>query len=381
VTALRVFGALRDVARDSWDALVGAGSPFLEWDWLVALEEAGAVGAETGWLPQHLTLWEGDRLVGACPLYVKSHSHGEFVFDHGWASAAHRARIAYYPKLLVAVPFTPVAGQRFLAVPGTHARVAMQLAEALEDVCERQGFSSVHVNFCLDDDRAALDGRGWLHRTGYQYHWTNLGFGTFDDYLQSLRSKRRNQVRRERRELDAQGVTIETLVGDAIPDGLVPVVYRLYRATVDANPWGQRYLNRGVFDLAFARWRSRLCIVLARRHGRVVAGTFNVQKAGVLYGRYWGTFEPLRHLHFNVSYYAAIEHCIIHGLQRFEPGAGGEFKHLRGFDAAETRSMHWIRQPGLRRAVDEYLGRERAHVVNEMEWLAERTALRRDRDE
>jgi predicted N-acyltransferase len=379
VTTLRVVDALRAVPRDAWNALVGDGSPFLEWEWLVSLEEAGAVGDESGWLPQHLTLWDGDRLVGACPLYVKGHSHGEFVFDHGWASAAHRARIPYYPKLLVAVPFTPVTGQRMLAAAGGRASVASQLAAALEAICDRQGFSSVHVNFCRDDDREPLAARGWLQRTGYQYHWTNAGYRTFEDYLGSLRSKRRNQVRRERRELEAQGVVIETLVGDHLPDALVPLVYRLYRATVDSNPWGQRYLNRRVFELLWERWRGRLCLVLARRGGEVIAGTFNVHKGGVLYGRYWGAFRPLRHLHFNVSYYAAIEHCIIHGLTRFEPGAGGEFKHLRGFDAAPTQSMHWIREPRLRAAVADYLFRERHHVAGEIAWFDDNTAHKRDR--
>ncbi len=378
MTTLRVVSALHDVPRAAWDALVGDGSPFLEWDWLVALEEAGAVGPEAGWLPQHLTMWDGDRLVGACPLYVKGHSQGEFVFDHHWASAAHRARIAYYPKLLVAVPFTPVTGQRFLAAPGAHGRVAPLLASALEDVSDRQGLSSVHVNFCDDADRAVLAARGWLVRTGYQYHWINRGYRTFDDYLLSLRSKRRNQARRERRELAAQGIVIEALAGEQVPDALVPVVYRLYRATVDHNPWGRPYLNARVFELLFTRWRSRLCVVLARRAGTVVAGTFNVQKSGVLYGRYWGAFETVRHLHFNVCYYAAIEHCIVHGLERFEPGAGGEFKHLRGFDAAPTQSVHYIHDARLRAAVADFLGRERAHVAAEMAWLDDNTARRRD---
>jgi predicted N-acyltransferase len=379
VTTLRVVGALRDVTPEAWDALVGEGSPFLEWDWLATLEEAGAVGPGTGWLPQHLTVWDDDRLVGACPLYLKDHSRGEFVFDHGWASAAARARIPYYPKLLVAVPFTPAAGARFLAAPAEYARIAPLLAAVLEDVCTRHELSSVHVNFCLDDDRAALEARGWLRRTAYQYQWINEGYGTFDDYLTSLRSKRRNQARRERQALAEQGVTIETLLGEEIPDALMPIAYRLYRTTVDTNPWGQRYLNRGVFELVWQRWRRRVCLILARRQGEIIAGTFNVQKQGVLYGRYWGALQHLRHLHFNVCYYAAIEHCIRHGLQRFEPGAGGEFKHLRGFDATETQSMHWIREPRFREAVAEYLGREREHVSGEIAWFDSNTALKRDR--
>ena len=379
MTAVRAHRALREVPRDAWNALIGDGSPFLEWDWLSALEESGAVCPETGWLPQHLTVWDGDRLIGACPLYVKGHSQGEFIFDHHWASAASRARIRYYPKLLVAVPFTPVTGQRLLAAPGERDRVATHLAAALEDVCTSQGFSSVHVNFCPEADQVALWVRGWLRRTAYQYHWTNQGFRTFDDYMESLRSKRRNQARREQGVLAEQGVTIEALVGDAIPDALLPVMFRLYRNTVDTNPWGHRYLNERFFQLVAERLRAYLCFIVARQGGKVIAGTFNLQKGGALYGRYWGAFHDLRYLHFNVCYYAGIAHCIAQGLQRFEPGAGGEFKQLRGFDATETASMHWITDVRLRAAVADHLEGERAHVAAEVGWLGEHTALRRDR--
>jgi predicted N-acyltransferase len=380
VTTVRVLASIQDAPRAAWDALVGDGSPFLEWDWLAALEEAGTVTPDTGWLPQHLTLWEDDALIGACPLYVKGHSMGEFVFDQSWASAARRAGIDYYPKLLVGVPFTPVTGGRFLAAPGAHAAVAAALGAVLEDLCAQQGFSSAHVNFCQPDDAAALEARGWLRRTGYQYHWVNDGFRTFEDYLASLRSKRRNQARRERRELDAQGVVIEALVGECIPDDLFGVMFRCYETTIAQLAWGQLYLNQRFFRLVAERFRSRLCFIVARHDGRVVAGTFNVQKAGVLYGRYWGALEYVRHLHFNVCYYAAIEHCIANGLGRFEPGAGGEFKHLRGFDARPTTSMHHLRDPRFRKAVADYLVRERAAVQTEIDWLDERTALRRDRE-
>lgn len=376
---VRVLDGMRGVPRDAWNALVGDdGSPFLEWDWLATLEEAGTVGAETGWLPQHLTLWDGARLAGACPLYVKGHSMGEFVFDQSWAAAAQRAGMRWYPKLLVAVPFTPVAGARFLAAPADHARVAAALGGVLEELCGAQEFSSAHVNFCRQGDADALEARGWLRRTGYQYQWMNDGYRTFDDYLAGLRSKRRNQARRERREIDAQGVTIDAHVGDAIPDGLARTMYRLYRTTVDANAWGQRYLNARFFELALERFRDRLCLILARQGGEVVAGTFNVQKGEALYGRYWGAFRQLRHLHFNVCYYAAVEHCIAHGLGRFEPGAGGEFKHLRGFDARVTTSMHWVAEPRLRHAIADFLVRERAAVDAEVTWLGSNTALRRD---
>ncbi len=376
--SVRVLDSVRDVPREAWDALVADESPFLEWEWLAALEEGKTVGRETGWLPQHLTLWDGDRLVGACPLYLKAHSMGEFVFDHTWATAAARAGIDYYPKLLVAVPFTPVMGARFLARAEDAPSVRATLAAVVERLCAEQRFSSAHVNFCQPAEAEALAGRGWLRRSGYQYHWRNDGFRTFDDYLASLRAKRRNQVRRERRELEVQSVEIRTYLGGDVPDDVAPLVYRLYRSTVDDNPWGQRYLTRRFFDVVLERFRERVCLVLARQHGEVVAGTFNVQKGDALYGRYWGSFRTLRHLHFNVCYYAAIEHCIAAGLARFEPGAGGEFKHLRGFDATETTSMHWIRDARFRAAVADYLTRERAAVANEIEWWDEKTARKRD---
>jgi predicted N-acyltransferase len=376
---LRVLGGITDVVPAAWNALVGDGSPFLEWEFLHACEASGAASRRTGWRPRHLTIWQGDALVAACPLYVKGHSLGEFVFDQSWAAAAERAGIPYYPKLLVGVPFTPVTGARFLTRAADRPALVAALATALEELAAAEDVSSVHVNFCLPDEVEALAGRGWLRRVGYQYHWRNAGFAGFDDYLASLRSKRRNQVRRERQALGEAGIEIETLAGDAVPDELFGTMYRLYRRTVDRLPWGQRYLNPRFFELARDRLRDRLCLVVARRRGEVVAATFNVVKAGVFYGRYWGTHEDVRHLHFNVCYYAAIEHCIARGLGRFEPGAGGDFKQLRGFEPAVTTSMHLLREPRLRAAVRDFLARERRAVAHEMEWLDERTALRRDR--
>jgi hypothetical protein len=376
---LRVVGGVREVEPAAWDALVADGSPFLEWAWLSALEESGSAARRNGWLPQHLTVWEGARLVGACPLYVKAHSMGEFVFDQGWASAAMRAGIEYYPKLLVAVPFTPVTGARFLAMAADRTDVTATLAAALEARCGgAKGFSSVHVNFCLPEEARALAARGWLRRTGFQYHWTNEGFASFDDYLASLRSKRRNQVRRERRELEVQGVEISTYTGDEVSEDLVPQIFDLYRVTIERLPWGQQYLNERFFRLARERCADRLCVIVARQGGEIVAGTFNVQKGDTLYGRYWGALRELRHLHFNVCYYAAIEHAIAHGLRRFEPGAGGEFKHLRGFEATETESMHLLGDPRLAAAVEDFLVRERRAVASEMRFLDTRSARRRE---
>src|SRR5206468_633801 len=239
-----------------------------------------------------------ERLVGACPLYVKGHSLGEFVFDQNWAAAAARAGITYYPKLLVAVPFTPVTGARFLSAPGAErGEVIATLATALEATCGESHLSSAHVNFCLPDEAAALEARGWLARTGWQL------------------------------------------------------------------PWGQQYLDEGFFTLARERLRARLVFVIARQDGEVIAGTFNVAKGDTLYGRYWGAERALRHLHFNVCYYAGIEHCIAHGLRRFEPGAGGEFKLWRGFDPTATASLHWLRDPRLAAAVRRFLVQERRAVA------------------
>jgi len=376
---LEVNERLADVAPQKWNALVGGGgSAFLEWEWLSSLEESGCVGARTGWLPQHLTLWEADELVGACPLYVKSHSMGEFVFDHGWADAAESGGISYFPKLLVAVPFTPATGARFLSRSAAERPAVIRtLGEALKEVCRQNGFSSAHVNFCLADEVEALGGLGFVHREGYQYQWTNPGWTSFEEYVAALKTKRRTQVRRERRELEGQRIEIETLCGDDIPDALFPVMFRLYRATIDKLYWGRQYLNRRLFDLLRERWRRRLCFVVARRRGEVVAGTFNVRKGDVLYGRYWGAFEEIRFLHFNVCYYTAIEYCLREGIGRFEPGAGGEFKHLRGFDARPTSSMHYLADPRLARAVADYLTRERQAVERHISFMDDRSALRK----
>lgn len=372
-----MLSGLATIAAAEWDALVGDGSPFLEWGWLASLEDSGCTSAATGWLPQHLVVRDGDRLVGACPLYVKGHSQGEFVFDHGWAEAARRGGIAYYPKLLVATPFTPATGVRFLAHPDyDRPAIVRTLGATLQELCGRDAFSSVHVNFCLADEAAALAALGFEERAGYQFQWINPGWQTFDDYLAAFRSKRRTQIKRERRELELQGVTIDVHCGDAIPAALVDPMFRLYKHTVDKLYWGRQYLNRALFDLLYERWRARLCFVVARRGDAIVGGTFNVRKGDVLYGRYWGAFEDLRHLHFNVCYYAAIEFCLRAGITRFEPGAGGEFKHLRGFDARPTTSMHHLADPRLARAVRDYLVAEREAVAAEIAYLDEASPLK-----
>lgn len=375
---LEVLDGLRGIEAARWNALVGDGSPFVEWEWLASLEDAGCVSPDTGWLPQHLTLWDGGELAAACPLYVKGHSQGEFVFDHGWAEAAERGGIRYYPKLLVAAPFTPATGARVLTHPDVDRAAAIRrIGAVLKQLCADSRFSSVHVNFCLPDEGAELAQLGFQRRAGYQFQWLNRGWRSFDEYLAAFRSKRRVQIKRERRELVAQGVAITVYAGPAIPDELFTPMFELYQATVDKFFWGRRYLNLSFFHLLRQRWKQRLCLFIARRDGAIVAGTFNVRKGAVLYGRYWGAREPLRHLHFNVCYYAQIEHCLREGVDRFEPGAGGEFKFLRGFDAQPTESMHFVADARLARAVRDHLGRERAAVAQELRWLDEQSALKK----
>ncbi len=369
---LAVIQRIRDVQREEWNALLAPDdSPFLDWDWLCAMEESGSAARKTGWAPYHLLLRvpPGGQLAAACPLYLKTHSMGEFVFDHGWADAAERASIRYFPKLLAAVPFTPHTGRRFLVADGAD-RPAMvhALARALVQLCSDNGLSSVHVNFCSEDEADALKELGYLERLGYQYHWQNSGFHTFDDYLAQLKSKRRYAVRHERAALATQGIEIRVDAGEEIPDAMFGPMFKIYHSTIEKLYWGRQYLTREFFNLLRDNFKRHLCFVGAYRGNDLVAGTINLQKAGVFYGRYWGCFEDIRYLHFNVCYYAAIEHCIAHGMQRFEPGAGGEYKWLRGFNPALTRSMHFVAHSGLRKAIGNFLARERREVEA---WITE----------
>jgi hypothetical protein len=374
---LELLEGVSHVAREEWNALADDESPFLEWDWLAALEEAGAVGAGTGWEPRPLVVREAGRLIAACPLYVKAHSEGEFVFDWSWADAAARAGIAYYPKLLVGVPFTPVSGARFLVARGAdRERWLPLLAGALRELCLEHDFSGVHVNFCRDDEQALLAASGYLLRIGFQYHWRNAGYRSFEDYLAAFRSKRRNQIQRERRALTEQGVETQVLVGDEIGDELFEPIYRCYLSTVEQHVWGRQYLNQRFFERLGRGFRQRLCFVVARQAGALVAATANVVKDGVLYGRYWGALRPLRHLHFNVCYYAAIQWCIERGIERFEPGAGGDYKYLRGFDARPTFSLHFLADPRLRAAVARFLDEERAQASALIEQLGAASPLK-----
>jgi len=378
---VRVGEAVAELPRDAWNNLVADGSPFLEWDFLASLEESGCLGRESGWLPRPVTLHDdAGRMVGAAPLYLKGHSEGEFVFDWGWADAAERAGIRYYPKLLVGVPFSPVSGARFLTAPEFSRKERKEaiatLGEALVSLCRENELSGVHVNFCQPDELGVLQKSEFVARVGMQYHWVNEGYADFDAYLARFRSKRRNQIRRELRGVAEAGVEVRVAVGDEIDEAWFEPMFEFYRTNVDRHHWGRRYLNREFFELLRQRFRDRLCFVVALEHGEPIAGALNVQKGDALYGRYWGCTREVRYLHFAVCYYEAIRHCIDHGISRFEPGAGGDYKQLRGFDATPTLSAHFLADARLAEAVGRYLDQERHEYADAVRHLRRNSALK-----
>ena len=360
---LRVHPSIRAIPEAAWDALDGVrAAPFLTHAWLDALETTGCVGEEAGWLPHHLAFYEGERLVAAAPAYLKGNSEGEFVFDFAWAAAAERAKIRYYPKLVVAVPFTPATAPRLLvADPADRPRFLPILAQVLRKIVEASDISSAHVLFPTEDEVAGLGEAGMARRAGVQFHWRNDGYASFDDYLARFSSKRRNQIRRERREMDRQGIRITTERG-AIPPAIVDEMFGFYTATVDRFTWGRQYLNRAFFEEICGKLGGKVEIVLAREGRRILGGAFNLAGERTLFGRYWGAREERPFLHFNVCFYHSIEECIDRKLAFFEPGAGGQHKLVRGFEPSITHSAHHLAHPGLDRAVRDFLERERAAI-------------------
>jgi predicted N-acyltransferase len=380
--SVRIVRKIRDVPRSDWDGLARESSPFLRWDWLDSLEQTGCVNEKTGWLPHHLMVEQSGRIIAACPLYLKGHSMGEFVFDYEWAEAAHHVGIQYYPKMLVGVPFTPVTGQRFLTAQGKdRAQLIRLVGQALGKIAADNKISSVHVNFCLDDERRSLEEVGFLSRHGIQFHWLNQDFTSFDDYLASFRSDRRNKIKRERREVAQRGISISAIEGAELTPRHMRTMFRLYKGHVDRLYYGRQYLTQEFFDETCQRFAANICLVLAERDGKIIAGTFNVRDHTAMYGRYWGAFEEHPFLHFNVCYYSAIEHCIRLGLRRFEAGAGGSFKQLRGLDPQHTVSAHYIVDGRFRRAVERFLKQEREMVRQKRDMLLDRSQLKRDHEE
>lgn len=368
---------LADVDPAAWDALLGDGdeaSPFMEWRFLRSLEEAGTLGMDKGWVPRIPLVHRDGRLVAAAPAYIKLHSQGEFVFDFAWANFAERMGIAYYPKLLVGVPFTPVTGRRILTAPGEDREHLIHVVgQVLAELCDHFDLSSVHVNFATEDEVEALEKMGYQHRLGIQYHWFRHGESSFDDYLARFNSKRRNQLKRERRELDKQGIHVDVLTGHDFDPKLTETAFRIYKSTVDKFYWGRQYLNRRVFDLWVQKLPERLELVAARHGGEIVAGAVNFVKGRRLYGRYWGCFKEIKHLHFNVCYYQGIQRAYDGELDVFEPGAGGEHKLVRGFEPTLMHSAHYIRSDRLAGPIAQYLAAERQQMQLEREAMMSST--------
>jgi predicted N-acyltransferase len=344
-----------------WDSL--GPDPFVSHAFLLALEESGSVGAGTGWSPAPIRVVEDGRTRAAAPAFLKSHSQGEYVFDHGWADAWQRAGGAYYPKLLVAAPFTPVPGPRLL---GDRPQ---QLLAAIEAVADQAELSSAHINFILGPDLGECEQRGWLIREGIQYHWLNRGFASFDDFLASLTSRKRKAIRRERAAA-CDGLEIVALRGEEIGAAQWEAMWAFYQDT-GARKWGRPYLTRAFFDRIAGTMGDQLLLFLARRDGLPVAGALNVIGSDTLYGRYWGCLADIPFLHFELSFYRAIEFAIDHGLAGVQAGAQGEHKIARGYEPVITRSAHFIRDPGFRAAVEDFVTREREAIRNEVEWLRE----------
>jgi hypothetical protein len=361
---VRVIDSLKEVAAAAWDACAGwaaadGENPFVSHAFLSALEDSGSVGGRTGWLPQYLLIEDdAGQVLAACPLYVKNHSYGEYVFDHGWAEAYQRAGGRYYPKLQIAVPFSPVPGPRLLVRPGPDAaETRAALIETLIGTTRRSKLSSLHVTFCTAEEAIALQEQGFLHRIGLQYHWHNQGYGSFDDFLAALNSRKRKAIRKERTTTAAYGLTIRQLSGSEITKAHWDAFFDFYMDTGNRK-WGSPYLTRKFFDLLGDRLAAHVVLMVAEKDGEPVAGALNLRGRDALFGRNWGCLEEYRFLHFELCYYQAIDYAIAHGLTRVEAGAQGEHKIQRGYLPVEIHSAHWIADPSFRDAVAEFLTRE-----------------------
>jgi hypothetical protein len=369
---LSLHTAIAEIDAADWDACAGGDNPFVSHAFLSAVEDSGSAGERTGWLPQHAALRDGaGRLVACAPLYAKSHSYGEYVFDHAWADAFERAGGSYYPKLQCAVPFSPVPGPRLLvrhdAADGPGLRGA--LGAAMVQAAEALKLSSVHATFCTEAEWTSLGEQGWLRRTNVQFHWRNEGYATFDDFLGALASRKRKAIRKER-ERACAGLVIRTLRGAEITAAHWAQFFRFYRSTTDRK-WGQAYLTRAFFPLLGERLGDRVVLIWAEQDGHPVAAALNLMGTDTLYGRNWGATIDQPFLHFELCYYRAIDVAIDQKLARVEAGAQGQHKISRGYLPVPTYSAHWIAHPGLRRAVADFLDRERPAIAEEIAGLTD----------
>ena len=369
---LTLHETLSEISAADWDAVAAPEQatgrprdPFTTHRFLAALEDSRSTGSGSGWQPRPLALRDGGRLLAVTPLYVKSHSQGEYIFDHGWADALERAGGRYYPKLQIAVPFTPATGRRFLG-PDDHR---MTLWQAAIGITAQNRLSSLHATFCTPDEAEALTGvDGTLHRVTQQFHWENRGYATFDDFLGDLSSRKRKMIRKERETAQARGLTIRALTGDQIEPQHWDAFWAFYQDT-GSRKWGTPYLTRKAFARFHETMRGDMLLVLAFSGDRPVAGALNFIGRDTLYGRYWGCIEDHPCLHFELCYYQAIDWAIANGLRRVEAGAQGEHKLARGYLPVEVHSIHWIADPSFRTAVNRYLQAERRAVGEEIEVL------------
>ena len=383
---LKVVTGMSAFSTQEWSGLAGASrgdattpyNPFISHDFLSIVEESGTVSPRTGWQPQHLRLEAGDgTLLGAAPCYLKSHSQGEYVFDHGWADAYERAGGRYYPKLQVAVPFTPATGPRLLTAHGLSSdTIRAALASGLKTLTDRLGASSAHVTFGAADDIDALESTGFLRRTDQQFHFHNEGYAKYEDFLGTLASRKRKGLRKERAAALQNGITIDRLTGKDLTESVWDDFFRFYVDT-GSRKWGRPYLNRKFFSLIGERMADDVLLVMAKRDGNYIAGAINFIGGDRLFGRNWGCVEDHPFLHFEVCYHQAIDFAIERGLKVVEAGAQGEHKLARGYMPVTTQSAHYIAHPGLRRAVADYLERERQEVAEIGAYLEEHGPFRR----
>jgi len=393
---IHVLSSLSEVPAQIWDACANppaavcsadhsdtaqetSCNPFISHAFLSSLELSHSATAKTGWMPQHLVAEDASgEIVGVVPAYLKSHSRGEYVFDRGWAEAYENAGGSYYPKLQVSVPFTPATGRRLLVRPGPDApAVRAGLLQGLSELCSARRASSVHITFMPEQEWEAAAGQGYLQRTDQQFHWENSGYATFEDFLASLSSRKRKLIKRERRDAVANGVEIVWLTDSGITEAAWDSFFRCYMDT-GSRKWGRPYLTREFYSLIGEKMADRILLVMAKRNGKYIAGAINFIGEHTLFGRHWGAVEHHPFLHFEVCYYQAIEYAIVHKLMRVEAGAQGEHKLARGYLPQTTMSAHYIADPGFRRAVADYLKRERTYVAAAGEELSGLSPYRKD---
>ncbi|NEJ23286.1 GNAT family N-acetyltransferase [Rhizobium leguminosarum] len=384
--SIRVERSFTAISPESWSRLSGASktcstlayNPFVSHAFLSSLEESGSADAETGWLGHHLLL-ETDRgeLIGALPGYLKNHSQGEYVFDHGWADAFERAGGRYYPKLQCSIPFTPATGPRLLVAEGLQ-RLPIQsaIAESLKEVVRRLGISSAHITFVPDEEIGVFEMDGYLHRTDQQFHFINDGYANHEEFLETLASRKRKALRKERRAALENGISIDWLTGSDLTERIWDQFFKFYMDT-GGRKWGRPYLTRKFYSLIGERMADDILLVMAKRDGRYIAGAINFIGGDALYGRHWGCIEDHPFLHFEVCYHQAIDFALSKGLKRVEAGAQGEHKLARGYLPMTTHSAHYVAHAGLRRAIGDYLSRERADVEQMSELLSEHSPFRK----